>query len=79
MFKNSPSVNSSDNETQSPNQKHMTELHKKQYSQSKKLKQGENNILKEDWESIPSTEDEVVGIITLEDVIEELLQVRHII
>ncbi|KAF8008740.1 hypothetical protein BT93_K2404 [Corymbia citriodora subsp. variegata] len=63
-----------DNETQSPYQKNMTEQHKKSHSQSKKLKQGEDNILKEDWESIPSTEDEVVGIITLEDVIEELLQ-----
>lgn len=63
-----------DNETESPYRKSMTELHKKSYPQSKKLKQGEANILKEDWESIPSTEDEVVGIITLEDVIEELLQ-----
>ncbi|XP_056160265.1 DUF21 domain-containing protein At2g14520-like [Syzygium oleosum] len=74
MFRNSPSVYSTDNEAQSPNQKNMPELPKKSFSQSKKLKQGEDNILKEDWESIPSTEDEVVGIITLEDVIEELLQ-----
>ncbi|KAI6672387.1 hypothetical protein NL676_000293 [Syzygium grande] len=74
MSKDSPSVYSTDNETQSPYQKNMTELPKRSYSQLKTLKQGEENILKEDWESIPITEDEVVGIITLEDVIEELLQ-----
>ncbi|XP_030530602.1 DUF21 domain-containing protein At2g14520-like [Rhodamnia argentea] len=74
MLSNSPTVYSTDNETQSPYPKNMTELQKKSYSQSKKLKQGEDNILKEDWESILSMEDEVVGIITMEDVIEELLQ-----
>ncbi|KAG6656069.1 hypothetical protein CIPAW_05G261700 [Carya illinoinensis] len=44
--------------------------------QPKKIwERGDGNILNyEDWESLPNLDEEVIGIITLEDVLEELLQ-----
>lgn len=41
----------------------------------KKWKQKNGNVSKEEIESLSNIDEEVIGIITLEDVMEELLQV----
>lgn len=41
----------------------------------KKWGSGDGNITDEDLESLPNLDEEVIGIITMEDVMEELLQV----
>ena len=44
--------------------------------QSNKFKRGDGNISNEDLECLPNLDEETIGIITLEDVLEELLQVN---
>lgn len=41
----------------------------------KKCERQDDNISKEELERLPNLDEEVIGIITLEDVMEELLQV----
>ncbi|KAK9291535.1 hypothetical protein L1049_019483 [Liquidambar formosana] len=64
----------SDTESQSPTLKNVMERDRDIRLQVKKLEQGDENILNEDLDSLPNLDEEVIGIITMEDVIEELLQ-----
>ncbi|XP_028124353.1 DUF21 domain-containing protein At5g52790-like [Camellia sinensis] len=76
-----PSVTSSDTtESQSPALQYITErCNDSWHPQPKKGgEQGDANITKEVLESLPDQEEEVIGIITMEDVLEELLQVSNI-
>lgn len=69
MQRYASSVTSSETETQSP------ALHN---GFERRDEWGENIMRKEVLESLPEQEEEVIGIITMEDVLEELLQVSHI-
>ncbi|CAL5323233.1 unnamed protein product [Camellia sinensis] len=77
-----PSVTSSDTtESQSPALQYITErCNDSWHPQPKKGgEQGDANITKEVLESLPDQEEEVIGIITMEDVLEELLQPEEIL
>lgn len=72
----SSSLYSSDNETQSPALESIMEQGHMHW-QLEKWEEGEVCITYEELESLPNNSDEeVVGIITMEDVMEELLQVE---
>lgn len=71
---NSPSVISSDIDIQSSMEK-SADLH----LCLKKWERQDVKISKEELESLPNVDEEVIGIITLEDVMEELLQVSVLI
>ena len=63
-------------ETQNPTLKKMMEQGKGMSPRLKKWGSGDGNIMDEDLESLPNLDEEVIGIITMEDVMEELLQVN---
>ncbi|KAA8539964.1 hypothetical protein F0562_026656 [Nyssa sinensis] len=68
------SVTSSDTETQSPALESLVERCNDLHTQLKKRGRGDKNIANELLESLPNLDEEVIGIITMEDVLEELLQ-----
>lgn len=73
---NTSPMNSSDTEFQSPMSKSATEQHKDLHPKGKSWEQGYGNISYEELEyQLSNFDEEVIGIITMEDVIEELLQV----
>ncbi|KAJ9679549.1 hypothetical protein PVL29_021461 [Vitis rotundifolia] len=61
-------------ETQNPTLKKMMEQGKGVSPRLKKWGSGDGNVTDEDLESLPNLDEEVIGIITMEDVMEELLQ-----
>ncbi|XP_028109777.1 uncharacterized protein LOC114308392 [Camellia sinensis] len=76
-----PFVTSSDTtESQSPALQYIAERCSDSWNLQPKKggEQGDANKTKEVLESLPDQEEEVIGIITMEDVLEELLQVSNI-
>lgn len=63
-------------ETENPTLKKMMDQGKGMNARLKKWGSGDGNITDEDLESLPNLDEEVIGIITMEDVMEELLQVN---
>lgn len=71
-------VYSTDSEFRSPQLKDVMERYKNMSPRLKKAEKIDMPIPWEDLESLPGNADEeVVGIITMEDIMEELLQVRN--
>lgn len=72
----SPLYSSDTDHDHTPTPKNIMEQEKFVNPQQKRWVQESENVLFENLESIPSNSDEeVIGIITMEDVLEELLQV----
>ena len=65
-------------ETQNSTLKKMMEQGKGASPRLKKWGSGDGNVTDEDLESLPNLDEEVIGIITMEDVMEELLQVNDL-
>ncbi|CBI22641.3 hypothetical protein VitviT2T_025152 [Vitis vinifera] len=61
-------------ESKNPTLKKMMEQGKGASPRLKKWGSGDGNVTDEDLESLPNLDEEVIGIITMEDVMEELLQ-----
>ena len=67
---------SSGTEFNSPTFKKVMELDNEQHQQSRKWEKESSYMSQEEIESLPTVlDEEVIGIITMEDVMEELLQV----
>lgn len=76
MSPNTSPLHSTDTEFQSPTLEGVIEQGKQLHPQSKIWKQGVGDISYKDLEYPPNNlDEEVLGIITMEDVMEELLQV----
>ncbi|KAJ4705943.1 DUF21 domain-containing protein [Melia azedarach] len=74
LYVNSPSVISSDTDIQSSTVISAMGLGNDFQLCMKKCERQDDNISKEELERLPNLDEEVIGIITLEDVMEELLQ-----
>ncbi|KAK6925878.1 CNNM, transmembrane domain, partial [Dillenia turbinata] len=74
ISRNASSVFSSDNETQSPVLSNVVGRGNDLRSQLEAMDTGGGNVRNEDLETLSNLDEEVIGIITLEDVMEELLQ-----
>ncbi|KAK9292945.1 hypothetical protein L1049_020927 [Liquidambar formosana] len=68
------SVNTSDTESQSPTLNYVMERGRDMRPKVKKWERHDENFLHEELDSLPNLDEEVIGIITMENVIEELLQ-----
>lgn len=74
---NSSPLYSSDADDHSSTLKNAKEGAKDLNSQNKKWVQGSENVLYENLDLPSNLDEEVIGIITMEDVLEELLQVEY--
>lgn len=81
MITNPSAVNSNVTESRSPVLRSNGEKHGDVRTQTKKSERGRHNNILDVSESLPSysMDEEVVGIITMEDVMEELLQVENLL
>ena len=81
IINNASAVNSNVTESQSPVLRSNWEKHGDVRPQMKKSDRGRHNNILDVSESLPSysLDEEVVGIITMEDVMEELLQVENLL